>query len=303
MATEKDLLKARLCDFLPEARVRPDASLARHCNWKAGGPADVLVEVHAAKELIAAVCCAHATHQPVTVLGFGANVLVSDAGIRGLVVLNRAERLVFRGPSVDADSGTNLALLAKKAAVKGVGGLEFLVGIPGTVGAAVYGNAGTGSTWISKIVEDVQILKQDGSLVSLSPEEMDFSYRHSRVKSTSEIIVSVRLKGFSAFEKQILKRMDEFMLLRKNQPGGSSTGSVFKNPVGDHAGRLIEAAGLKGYQIGGAEISAMHANFILNKGGASASDIRRLIEFAKFKVYEKFSVSLKEEIQYLGDWS
>jgi len=299
MATDLHLLKDKLEKLFP---VQTDVSLDRHCNWKAGGPADLFVEVQTAEEFIAAVGCAHEREQPVTVLGFGANVLVSDAGIRGLVVLNRAERIVFTDHLVDADSGTNLALLARKAAANGLGGLEFLVGIPGTVGAAVYGNAGTGSTWISKIVETVKVVQIDGLTAWRSAKELDFSYRHSRLKNSSEIVVSARLRGYPATKKEIVKRMDEFMLLRKNQPGGSSTGSVFKNPPGDHAGRLIEAAGLKGYRIGGAAISTLHANFILNTGGATASEIRKLIEFARSRVAEDFGVRLHEEIQYLGDW-
>ncbi len=289
-------------EFGPE-RVLAAEPLARHCNWKAGGPAELFLEVRTCAELIFAAREAFSADVALTVLGFGANVLIADAGLRGLVILNRADRFVFHNYNqVEADSGTNLAMLVKKAAGQGAAGLEFLTGIPGTVGGAVYGNAGTGSTWVSTVVHRVRVLNRSGELLDLTVDQLDFSYRQSRLKNSKEVVVKVWLDTHEDRPENVMARIEQLTLLRKNQPGGSSTGSVFKNPSGDFAGRLLEEAGLKGYKIGAAQISAMHANFILNLGGATASDIRALIHYARRRVAERFGVALQEEIQYLGDW-
>lgn len=297
------MLRQALIESFGVERVHTDEPLARYCNWKAGGPADLFFTARSSEELVHAIRLAQRFSQPYTVIGFGANVLVSDRGIRGLVVLNRAERIEFRNHClVDVDSGTNLAVLARRAMEKGVGGLEFLIGIPGTVGAAVAGNAGTRTQWISEVVESAVILGSDGAIRQRTAAELDFSYRWSRLKEANDIVISATLKGKPDEPLTIARRMDELLQLRKNQPAGSSAGSVFKNPLGDFAGRLIEACGLKGHRIGGAKISEMHANFILNTGGAKAADIKALIDLAKAEVQRQFGIVLEEEIRYLGEW-
>ncbi len=284
-------------------RVQVNEPLAKHCNWRVGGPADLFITVRTADELTQSVRVALAREHKPTILGFGANVLVSDNGIRGLVILNRAHRISLQqNHIVEADSGTNLAVLAKEAAKQGVGGLEFLIGIPGTVGAAVAVNAGTREQWISSLVEKALVLTNTGQQVWLNQNELDFSYRNSKLKQSGETVITARLQGKPDDPEKIERKLKEELKVRKTQPTGPSAGSVFTNPPGDFAGRLIEACELKGLQIGGAQISKMHANFILNLGDAKAGDIKEVIEKVKLEVAKRFNIQLEEEIRYLGKW-
>jgi len=284
-------------------RVRENEPLARHCNWRVGGPADLFLSVRTADELVQTLRRCHQHSLKPTVIGFGANSLVSDKGVRGLVILNRAHRITFLPDFlVETDSGTNLVILAKEAAANGVSGLEFLIGIPGTVGAAVTVNAGTRTLWISALAERIRVFKHTGEDVWLPPSELEFSYRHSKLKDTGEIVLAARLRGHPDAPASIEQTMADFLQPRKTQPSGPSAGSVFKNPGGDFAGRLIEACGLKGFQIGGAKVSEMHANFILNLGGATAQEIKAIIQHVKIEVAKRFGVELEEEIRYLGEW-
>lgn len=296
-------LQANLRKIFDPDRLLQNEPLAKHCNWRVGGPADLFITVRTADELTQAVRAAQAQSHKPTILGFGANVLVSDKGIRGLVILNRAHRISFQqNHVVEADSGTNLAVLAKEAAKQGVGGLEFLIGIPGTVGAAVAVNAGTRQQWISILVEKALVLTNNGQETWLRGDELDFSYRNSKLKQSGETVITARLQGKPDEPLNIERKLKEELKVRKTQPTGPSAGSVFTNPPGDFAGRLIEACELKGLQIGGAQISEMHANFILNLGDAKAGDMKEVIEKVKSEVAKKFNIQLEEEIRYLGEW-
>lgn len=295
-------LHAQLVERYGEDRVRCREPLARYVNWRVGGPADLLFIARTREELIASVQLARDISLPVTVIGYGANVLVSDRGIRGLVVVNRAEEITVSGERITAESGTNLVTLARRACEEGLSGLEFLIGIPGTVGGAIVGNAGTRDEWIGDRVDKVEVLAPDGKLQWLEQRELDFDYRRSRLQRTGEIVLRAVLLGRKAPRGDIEQRMDQMLAARKNQPTGPSTGSVFKNPPGDFAGRLIESCGLKGYRIGGAKISEQHANFIINTGGATAQEIKALIETARQEVGRKVGIWLEEEVRYLGEW-
>lgn len=296
-------LSRELISRLGAERVRENEPLARHCNWRIGGPADLFIIVHTADELIQCLALARGHGVEVTMLGYGANVLIADKGVRGLVILNRAHRIEMISETiVEADSGTNLAILAKEAARQGVAGFEFLVGIPGTVGAAVTVNAGTRTRWMSTVVVEVEVFCQDGEVRRRSAEDLKFSYRNSRLKQSGEIVIRARMEGEPDEPENIECRMREELQVRKTQPTGPSTGSVFTNPSGDFAGRLIEACGMKGTQIGGARISDLHANFILNVGGATAHDVKTLIDKVKAEIARNFNVQLQEEIRYVGDW-
>ena len=296
-------LQGNLTKIFGSERLRVNELLVKHCNWRVGGPADLFITVRTADELTQAVRAAPQHDHKPTILGFGANVLVSDKGIRGLVILNRSHRISFQqNHIVEADSGTNLAVLAKEAAKQGVGGLEFLIGIPGTVGAAVAVNAGTREHWISALVEKALILTNNGQKTWLKGDELDFSYRNSKLKQTGEVVITARLQGKPDEPLNIERKLKEELKVRKTQPTGPSAGSVFTNPPGDFAGRLIEACGLKGLRIGGAQISEMHANFILNLGDAKAGDMKEVIEKVKLEVAKKFNIQLEEEIRYLGGW-
>jgi len=286
-----------------DQRVLLGESLAKYCNWRIGGPADVLVICQNTTELCFAIRLAIKHQTPYTILGFGANVLVSDKGIRGLVIINRAQRIEFLPEAVvEADSGTNLAVLAKSCAQQGIAGCEFLIGIPGTIGAAVTVNAGTRDEWISSIIKEVSILDDCGEKQWIKASDISFSYRHSSLKEQEAVVLCSRLQGVIADPQTIEEKMTTQLQVRKNQPTGPSAGSVFKNPAGDFAGRLIEESGLKGKQIGGAQISPKHANFIININNAKACDVQALIELSRQVVFEQYGIRLEEEISYLGEW-
>ncbi|MCS6817112.1 MAG: UDP-N-acetylmuramate dehydrogenase [Blastocatellia bacterium] len=309
MKQDGDMARAAACEFarafearLGSGRLRSQEPLAPYVNWRVGGPAEWFFIARTRADLIAAASAAREANLPVTILGYGANVLVADAGVRGLVILNRAESIEICGEEIWAESGVNLVALARRAGEAEIGGFEFLIGIPGTLGGAIVGNAGTREEWIGERVREVEVLDERNDVVVWPRAQLDFGYRRSRFQRTSEVILAARLKGYRASRSSIEAKMRCMLEARKHQPSGPSAGSVFKNPPGDYAGRLIEACGLKGYRLGGAKISEQHANFILNVGGATAREIRALIERAKVAVYERFGILLEEEIRYVGVW-
>jgi UDP-N-acetylmuramate dehydrogenase len=298
------------------ARLQEQAPLARHTAARLGGNADALLEVESAQELADAVLLAWEHAWPLLILGGGSNVLVSDAGVRGLVILNRARQVRFNEreepPTVWAESGANFGLLARQAARLGLSGLEWAAGIPGTVGGAVVGNAGAhGSDMTSNLIL-AEILHHRHSVQQDEPQrqewpmqKLEYAYRSSILKRQAKqmVVLAALLRLERSTPDQVQARMDEFVAYRKRtQPPGASLGSMFKNPPGDFAGRLIEAAGLKGARIGDAQISPVHANFFINLGNASARDIRALIELAQDTVLRKFAVALELEIELVGDW-
>jgi UDP-N-acetylmuramate dehydrogenase len=241
---------------------------------------------------------------------------VSDAGIRGVVLLNRARRLRFaqtaQPPTVWAESGANLGLLARQAALRGLSGLEWAAGIPGTVGGAVYGNAGAhggdmaGSLLVAEILHCLE-LRQTGAFIRehWDMQRLEFTYRSSVLKRSpgKSVVLAALLRLQPGDPAGVQAKMDELVAVRrKTQPPGASMGSMFKNPPGDYAGRLIEAAGLKGLTVGGAQISSLHANFFLNLGKASAADVAALIRQARQAVSDRFGIDLELEIEMLGEW-
>jgi UDP-N-acetylmuramate dehydrogenase len=297
-------------------RLQEQASLARHTAARLGGRADALLEVETAQELVDAVLLAWEHDWPWLILGGGSNILVSDAGVRGLVILNRARRVTFddraEPPTVWAESGVNFGLLARQAAQRGLAGLEWAAGIPGTLGGAVVGNAGAhggdmaGNLLLAEILH-LPVSRQQGEpeRQEWPVEKLEYAYRSSSLKRQpgKTVVLSARLRLERATAEQAQAKIDEFVDYRKRtQPPGASMGSMFKNPPGDYAGRLIEAAGLKGARVGDAQISPVHANFFINLGNASASDIRLLIELAQKTVKDKFGVALELEIELVGEW-
>jgi UDP-N-acetylmuramate dehydrogenase len=280
-----------------------------------GGPADALAEAETADELAEIVTVLWKTEFPFIVLGGGSNVLVSDAGVRSVVVLNRSrpgEGFYFEEaaepPTVWAESGMNLSALARQAGLRGLSGLEWASAIPGTLGGAVIGNAGAhGSDMASSLVV-ADILHREAGCQRWPVERLEYRYRGSALKGMRSpqpqvVVLSATLRLGRSTPAAVQARMDEIAeKRRKIQPPGASTGSMFRNPPGDYAGRLIEAAGLKGARIGGAEISPQHANFFINSSNATAADIRALIELARNAVAEKFGVKLELEIELIGEW-
>lgn len=291
-----------------------DQPLARYTTAGIGGPADFLVTVRTAEELCEAVILAVRQHIPYWILGAGSNVLVSDTGIRGLVIRNKARQVHYRhnglGVVLRAESGANLSSLARQSASRGLAGLEWAVGIPGSVGGAVVGNAGAHGSDMARSLRMVTILDMDLKVRDYRPEELGFAYRNSTLKTahtgegeSSRAALAAEFKLQPSSAEGLETRVAEIVAHRKrSQPPGASMGCMFKNPEGDHAGRLMDEAGLKGTRIGGAEISSVHANFFVNHGDATAEDVRLLMAEAWHIVKDRFDVELEPEVELIGDW-
>jgi UDP-N-acetylmuramate dehydrogenase len=297
-------------------RVRRNEPLSRLTAARLGGPADVFLEVRSADELAQAAAALWSAQQPFLILGGGSNVLVSDRGVRGAVLLNRAKQARFLTdddpPSVWAESGANLGALARQAAARGFAGLEWAAGIPGTLGGAVVGNAGAqggdaaGSLLVAEILQRSTVMQENLPQRQTWPvERLEYAYRSSLLKRNPgcAVVLTAALRLERGDPVEIQARIEALVSRRKRtQPPGASMGSMFKNPPGDYAGRLIEAAGLKGTAVGGAAVSELHANFFINRGQATASDIYALIALAKRKVAETQGVELELEVELVGEW-
>ncbi len=291
-------------------RLQEQASLAPYTAARLGGPADFLLTIRTSEELAVTAGWLWAAGTTFTILGGGSNVLISDDGVRGVVLLNRARQVVFEPgeepPLVSAESGANFGALARQAASKGLAGLAWAAGIPGTVGGAVVGNAGAHGGDMAGNLLVAEILHRVEGRQRWRVERLDYAYRHSRLKRRSQeaVVLSATLKLEHSSARLIKEEMDRYLAFRRRtQPPGASMGSMFKNPVDDFAGRLIDAAGLKGTRIGGAQISPLHGNFFLNHGEATATDVLALIHLARTRVLETFGVKLELEIELLGDWA
>ncbi|MBE0699872.1 MAG: UDP-N-acetylmuramate dehydrogenase [Anaerolineaceae bacterium] len=295
------------------AHLQVNPSLAGYTTARAGGTADALLTASSANELEEMAQRLWALGINFTLLGYGSNVLVSDDGLRGVVLLNRARAIQIdegspqegREPSVWAESGALIGTIARQAALKGLSGFEWAAAVPGTLGGAVYGNAGAYGGDMNGSLLLAEILHPTGKEI-WPVERMQYTYRSSTLKRERKqaVVLSARLKLAQSDPAKVKEKMDGFTAHRRStQPPGASLGSMFKNPPGDYAGRLIEAAGLKGTRIGDAEISAVHANFFINHGQASAADIGQLIHLAQKTVVHKFGVRLDLEVELIGDWS
>lgn len=300
-ATPVDVLRAKFSDQIQE-----NVSLARYTSARVGGPADFLVTARAADELAAIVGVVWQSGMDCFVMGGGSNVLIGDKGVRGITILNRASAVRFEEgdqPKVWAESGVVFSNLANRCASKGFGGLEWAATVPGSVGGAIYGNAGAFGGDVAGSLTCAEVLTTSGR-ETWQVNDLAYGYRTSRLKrhETRAVVLSAEFRLKNATPAAVAAKIAEFTEDRKaTQPPGASMGSMFKNPPGDHAGRLIEAAGLKGSRVGNAEISALHANFIINRGQTRASDIQHLIELARKTVREKCGVELELEIEVVGE--
>jgi UDP-N-acetylmuramate dehydrogenase len=291
-----------------------DEPLARFTTMRVGGPADLFATVHNAHELRALVRFARTRGLPHFVLGRGSDLVIADAGIRGLVIQVRAEGSRVEGASYTAEAGVQMARAATETQRAGLTGLEFGLAIPGTVGGAVWANAGAHDAEVAAVVATVRVLDAEGSERIVPAEELAFSYRDSRFKAQDvavpagaprDVVIDASFALMEADPETIKTRLDEIRHWRQaHQPLGlPSAGSVFRNPPGDSAGRLIEAAGLKGTRIGGAVVSEKHANFIVNDQKGSATDVRRLAERVRDEIRARDGVDLLFEIEFVGDWT
>lgn len=289
--------------------VRLNRPLSRYTTLRVGGPADLLVEARSGVALVQSVRISRELNVPCRVLGSGANVLVSDAGVRGLVVLNRAKSVGRVPEGIRAESGAALAQVARQCVRAGLAGLEWAVGIPGTVGGAVIGNAGANGGCVADGLQSAAVLGPQGSVADWPVERFVYGYRTSALKyqppgaGPQSIVLSAIFRLEPADQGVLATRVAGFLARRAaTQPPGASCGSVFRNPPGDYAGRLIEAAGLKGTQFGGAQISTLHANYIINLGEANAASVKALIDRAREQVWSRFGVRLELEVELVGDW-
>ena len=279
--------------------------LARYTSFKVGGPADYFVEAQTSPSLTACLKLMACGGVPVLLLGNGSNLLVSDQGVRGAVLRLRGEFRRVRWHRAGADVGAAHAVsrLVREAVRRGLGGLEFAEGIPGSVGGSLVMNAGAYGSEMERVVTRVDAMTAAGEPLAFGREELRFSYRDARLPHGA-IVTRVGMALTPETPEAVDARMRAIMARRReSQPSGHPNfGSVFRNPPGDHAGRLIEASGLKGLRVGGAEVSRRHANFIVNRGGARAQDVRRLIEQVCSEVEKRFSVRLQTEVRFAGEW-
>ena len=283
-----------------------DEPLARYTTMRTGGPADLFVVAHNAFELRGLVRFARARAIPLLLLGRGSDLVIADAGFRGLVVQVRAEGARVDGDRYLADAGVPMARAATETQAAGLTGLEYGLAIPGTVGGAVWANAGAHGSETAGILESVTALLADGTEAVLAGPDLGFSYRHSRFKDhPEELILSAVFRLAPADPGAIKARLDEIRRWRReHQPLGiPSAGSVFRNPPGDSAGRLIDVLGLKGYRVGGAVVSEKHANFIVNDAHGTAADVRQVAEHVRSEVRARHGIDLAFEIEFAGDWS
>jgi UDP-N-acetylmuramate dehydrogenase len=301
---------ARELKLLAGVRIKVSEPLARHTSMKVGGPADFFIEVSKLSAMPRLLQTLNRYRTDFCLLGNGSNVLVSDRGVRGAVLHLAGE---FKRNEwcpegeiawVEVGAAYPVTQLVRVAARKGYSGLEFAEGIPGTMGGALFMNAGAYGCEFEKIIDQVDGFTREGEPIRFSRKEMTFSYRDSHLPE-GMVVAEVRLRLQREDSAQVSSRVRELVAKRKaGQPSGyPNSGSMFRNPHGDFAGRLIEAAGLKGKTIGDAQISQRHANFIVNLGRAKAEDIRQLMELARAEVRARFDIELEPEVHLLGEWS
>lgn len=293
---------AYLKDELKNSIVRFNEEMMFHTSFRIGGIADIFISIShgSIDDIKRAVVIARDSAFPLKVIGCGSNLLISDDGLRGIVLdcKDALNQIVFNDNRVTVGAGCLLKNLSLEAAKRGLSGLEFSVGIPGSVGGALIMNAGANNCDISNVVETVKILDTDGNLFVLDKKDMSFGYRHSRLKGDKYIILSAELilnRGdreaiSQLMEDEIKKRNEKFPLDFPN------AGSIFKRPKEGYPGKWIEMAGCKGMRVGDAEVSVKHANFIINRGNAKARDVLSLIDKVKEMVFKKFDVALEPEI-------
>lgn len=285
-------------------RVLLNEPMSKHTTFKIGGPADIFVKVESQKELKSILELVKKNSVPVTVIGNGSNVLVKDSGIRGIVIKLELKEIKIENDIIYVEAGVGLPKLARVACDNSLEGLEGVAGIPGSFGGAIYMNSGAHGTEISdKLIDITYIIDENLEIKTIKKEDAKFTYRKSIFQEKNWIILGGKVKLEKGNQEEIRNKMQKFLEQRReNQPlEFPSAGSVFKRGDNYISAKLIDECGLKGYQIGGAEVSKKHAGFIVNTGNATAEDVLKLIEFIKQKVQEKYKVELKTEVKILGE--
>lgn len=294
--------------LIPAERLRRNEGLDRHATYRVGGPVDVMCLPETRSELLEVVTAARVHEVPWLVLGNGSNILFSDDGFRGLVIKIRGStpvdgtlwHLKLEDEYLRAGAGVSLPRLAWSAAASGLGGLEFCTGIPGVVGGSIRGNAGAHGSDLGEVLESVELIQPSGEIETIPASEAGFSYRASGIDPDG-IVTGAVFRLTPDEPENVYERIRVFTEYRKGtQPSADqSAGCMFRNPEGGKAGRLIDAAGCKGLQIGGARVSDVHGNFVINQGGATASDALRLIDMVRERVFERTGVALELEVRIM----
>lgn len=300
--TELTVFQQKISDLIPDIELKMDEPMAKHTSFRIGGGAEVMAFPKSAEELSAVLKVSALLDCKPAILGAGTNVLAPDAGLSGLVIclkdcMDGMEKL--EGDRIRVAAGVTMTRAAVFAANLGLSGLEFAHGIPGTVGGGVYMNAGAYGGEIVQVCESVAVMDMAGNLTQRSNEEMQFSYRHSVLEDEGGIVVSAVFKLTPGDPAEIKAKMKDLQGKRSaSQPLDlPSAGSAFKRPVGGYAAALIDQAGLKGYQVGGAAISTKHAGFAVNLGGATAEDVKNLLTQVSDKVFENSGIRLEPEVR------
>lgn len=282
-----------------------DEPLAKHTSWRIGGPADVFLLPTATEQLVRIMQLAHQHGIPWFVIGKGSNLLVRDGGIRGVVIklADNFADMEINGQTLTAQGGRSFVSAAHHAIRHGLSGLEFATGIPGTVGGAVMMNAGAHGGEVKDVLIDCRVLMPDGQIEHLRREDLRFDYRYSLLKDRPGLVVDASFALTPGDAQEMSDRVRGWAKRRQTTQPLSlpSCGSVFRNPEGTHSGRLVEEAGLKGTRIGGAQISELHGNFIVNIGGAKATDVLQLIELIQNTIKERYGHDLHPEVRIVGE--
>ena len=296
----------KLQKMLGEAKVLVNEPMASHTTFRIGGPADYFVMPETVEELANVLKVCKEENVPYFILGNGSNLLVGDKGFRGVVIqlYKNFDGLSIEGTKITAKSGAMLIRVAKEAGKAGLTGLEFASGIPGTIGGAMVMNAGAYGGEMKDVVTSVTVLTKDGDIKILSGDEMNFRYRGSVIEDEGYIVLEAVMELKEGNLEEIQARIDELSVQRRTkQPiEYPSAGSTFKRPEGYFAGKLIQDAELRGYQVGGAQVSEKHCGFVINAGGATAADVMQLMQDVSDKVQEQFGVTLEPEVKRIGEF-
>ena len=295
---------AKLQDILGTLTIKANEPLSNYTYTKTGGPADLLVFPRSVEQVQRVLAAVKQENLPLTVLGNASNLIVKDGGIRGLVmILTDMQELVLEGNQLKAASGAALIEASRQAAASGLTGLEFACGIPGSIGGAIYMNAGAYGGEVKDVISQVEVVTRDGQLKTYAGADCDFSYRHSRFQEGDEVILGVTFDLAPGDQSAIDSKVAELTHLRQSkQPlEYPSCGSVFKRPEGYFAGKLIQDAGLQGYQVGGAQVSTKHAGFIVNVDHATATDYLAVIEHVRLVVWARTGVFMEPEVRIIGE--
>lgn len=297
-------LKNLFSDIYSKDEVKINALMKEHINFEVGGPADILLIPSKVEQIIESIKICKENNIPYFVMGNGSNLLVKDGGIRGVVIkLTGLTNLEVNETEIKADCGVMLKELSDKALENSLTGLEFACGIPGSVGGAVFMNAGAYNGEIKNVIKEAQVITSSGEIVTLSKDELELGYRTSKVMRDNSIVINATFKLEKGNKEEIKETIDDLTQKREEkQPlEYPSAGSTFKRPEGYFAGKLIQDSGLKGYSIGGAAVSSKHSGFVINKDNATAKDILDLIAYIQAEVKKQFGVELHTEVRIIGE--